>query len=290
MSNPSVSEVMRNSQSLKLRRDEILKLLENTQKPAIASINGNNVYKPMTSSNSNNNNNNKDDLLSNYWPTVSTTASLPSTATAISNNFNVDQSATNRNTYDRSMSILTEDDATIPFDQTTSNIYGPISRMPKVSNSSSYPEPTNSLFGESSRSPISPQSIAPSSTTHWLQQLNQQKPIASHELNSFPGCNNGVNPSYGNDYSKFAQDSLYYPESSADLKMNDMAIERMAKSVSGSSFKFPGDKAMNSENHNQLRMELKLIEKTLRENGNEDKVSQIYVAIFQEIDEYRENR
>ncbi|KAG4070988.1 hypothetical protein HA402_001425 [Bradysia odoriphaga] len=282
MNNPSASEAIRNLHSLELRRQEILKQLENMQKPAITSINGNNVYKPIMTSNSNNN---KDDLLSNYWPTVSTTASLPSTATGIGNNFNVDQSAANRNTYDRSISILTEDDVTIPFDsmQTTSNIYGPISRMPKINNSSSYPEVTNSLFGESSRSPISPQSSTPS-TTHWLQQLHQQKPIASRELNSFitsgaasvssPGCSNGVNTSYGNDYSKFGPESLYYAESSADLKINDLAIERMAKSVGGNSFKFPSDKAINSENHNQLTMELKLIEKTLLENGNEDKVNQ----------------
>ncbi|KAJ6624618.1 hypothetical protein Bhyg_16493, partial [Pseudolycoriella hygida] len=45
-------------------------------------------------------------------------------------------------------------------------------------------------------------------------------------------------------------------------------------SVGGNSFKFPDDKLMNSVNHNELTMELKLIEKTLLENGNEDEVKQ----------------
>lgn len=276
MNNPSASEAIRHLHTLELRRQEILKQLEKMQKP----LNGN-VYKPMT----NNINNNKDDLLSNYWPTVSTAVALPSTPSS-NNNFNVDQTAANRNSYDRSISILTEDDVTIPFDsmQTTSNIYGPISRMPKM-NSSSF---SDSLFGESSRSPISPQSgsTGTSSSTLWLQQLHQQqqKPMVSRELNSFltpgtavssPGCNNGgVNTSYSNDYSKFGPDSYYSESSSADAKINDLnAIERMAKSVGGNSFKFVNDKLINNENHNELTMELKLIEKTLLENGSEEKVS-----------------
>lgn len=289
MNNPSASEAYRSLQSLELRRQEILKQLEKMQKSNIASVNGN-VYKQMNNSssnnNNNNNNNNKDDLLSNYWPTVSTPVALPApTPTTMNNNFNVvDHSTTNRSSYDRSISILTEDDVTIPFDctQTTSNIYGPISRMPKINNSSTFPDVANSLFGESSRSPISPQS-ATSSSTLWLQQLHQQKPMVSRELNfltsgaSVTSPGNGVNTSYGNDYSKFGQDSLYYTESSSDSKINDLnAIERMAKSVGGNSFKYSNDKLMNTENHNELTMELKLIEKTLLENGNEEKVSLVF--------------
>ncbi len=281
MNNTSASEAIRHS--LQLRRQEIMKKLEMRKPTMPSSLNGN-VYKPMTSNiNNHNNNNNKDDLLSNYWQTVSTTSALPSTPTTINNSFNVDQTTTNRNTYDRSISILAEDDVTIPFDsmQTTSNIYGPISRMPKNHNSSSF---SDSLFGESSRSPISPHSGTSSSSTLWpLQQLHQQKPMVSRELSSYhvsgtsvssPGSNNGVNTSYNNEYSKFATDSLYYTDASADPKINDLsAVERMAKSVGGNSFKFSNDKLMNHENYNELTMELKFIEKTLRENNNEVSVT-----------------